>query len=326
MPGLVSQLSPVEQLAFPAQMTPMPGAVDLVDQQSGQTPLPASIVPPGEPMALLPVTGVPSGSLAESGGAPVSGQLPELQTALLPLVSPVQAKTARPPLVIRGNRKRAVQRQESQPQVRRRRWPVQVAVLALVILIVTGTLLTVLPESPVGAQGGSNFFQRVMNMIPSNSGSSSTLNLAAIRAATATAITQSGVGYDPGPGGSQPIVGNTSGDPYPYGQCTYWADYRYHQLTGVWVPWGGNADQWVAGARASGWNVSTQPHVPSIIVLMPGVQGANIYYGHVAVVESKTSDGGVYTSNMNWYANGGGWAIVSYYTFYPGSGVYFVWV
>jgi len=97
---------------------------------------------------------------------------------------------------------------------------------------------------------------------------------------------------------------------------------RYHQLTGYWVPWLGNAYQWSYGAAASGWVVSSTPRVPSIIVLQPGVQGAG-GYGHVAVVERINSDGSVYTSNMNWYSNGG-WDIVSYVTFTRGPGVSFV--
>ncbi|MBX5456049.1 MAG: CHAP domain-containing protein [Thermogemmatispora sp.] len=327
IPGLVTQLSPVEQLAFPAQSVSLPGATDLSDGR--QTPLPEVAGEEEEKQtALLPVARAGEGA---EYATPETGQLPELQTALLPLVSSASASTARSPLIIRGDGKKALRRQDGAQRLPRKRWHVHAAVLVLVALILTGTLLTVLPESPVGARSGGGLFQSIMSMIPSNSGSSSTLDLAAMRAATATAIVRSGVGYDPGPSNptgttSGPVVGSNSGDPFPYGQCTYWADYRYHQLTGVWVPWGGNADEWVAGARANGWIVSTQPHIPSIVVLMPGVQGANIYYGHVAVAESLTSDGGVYTSNMNWYANGGGWGIVSYYTFYPGSGVYFVWI
>ena len=64
--------------------------------------------------------------------------------------------------------------------------------------------------------------------------------------------------------------------------------------------------------------------MPSIIVLAPGVQGAG-GFGHVAVVERINSDGSVYVSTWNWYAGGGGWARTSYWTFYPGPGVTFVW-
>lgn len=98
---------------------------------------------------------------------------------------------------------------------------------------------------------------------------------------------------------------------------------RYHQLTGYWVPWLGNAYQWAYGAQVSGWVVSATPRVPSIIVLQPYVQGAG-GYGHVAIVERINPDGSVYTSNYNWYANGG-WDTLSYWTFKPGPGVSFVW-
>jgi surface antigen len=98
---------------------------------------------------------------------------------------------------------------------------------------------------------------------------------------------------------------------------------RYHALTGYWVPWLGNAYQWAYGASSSGWIVSSTPRVPSIIVLQSGVQGAS-YIGHVAVVERINADGSVYTSDYNWYSNGG-WDILSYVTFTPGPGVSFVW-
>lgn len=111
---------------------------------------------------------------------------------------------------------------------------------------------------------------------------------------------------------------------WPYGYCTYWANARYHELTGNWVTWIGNAYQWVDGATQAGWHVSTSIHIPSIIVLMPGVQGAS-GYGHVAVAEKQVDSTTVYTSNMNWYTNGGGFGIVSYYNFSTGSGVYFIW-
>ena len=145
--------------------------------------------------------------------------------------------------------------------------------------------------------------------------------------ATATAIYHRQTdGYDPYSNGGQ-VVGNGAGSlNWPLGQCTFWANLHYHALTGYWISWSGNADQWVAGARAGGWNVSTYPHVPSIIVLMPYVQGAG-GYGHVAVVESIVAGATpttVHTSNMNWWGNGG-WDIVSNVNFTAGSGVYFIW-
>jgi surface antigen len=148
--------------------------------------------------------------------------------------------------------------------------------------------------------------------------------------ATATAVAnqqQQKDGYDPSANGSQTITDGSHSLVWPIGQCTYWANVRYRQLTGYWISWNGNADQWVAGARAAGWNASQTPHVPSIIVLMPGVQGANSY-GRVAIVEqilSGSSPLTVHASTMNWSGNGGGWDIVSYPNFTVGAGVFFVW-
>ncbi len=114
---------------------------------------------------------------------------------------------------------------------------------------------------------------------------------------------------------------------WPVGTCTYWANARYHKLSGYWVSWSGNPAQWVAGARAAGWHVSSQPHLPAILILMPGVQNAGTD-GHAAVVEnilSLASSTVVRASNMQWYTNGGGWNIVSYADFKVGAGVYFIW-
>ena len=142
--------------------------------------------------------------------------------------------------------------------------------------------------------------------------------------ATATAsIPQDG--YDPTSSGTPTLMGAGGINRFTFGQCTYWANYRYHQLTGYWVVWLGNADQWAAGAQAAGWIVSSKPNLkgPSIMVLQPGAEGAS-HYGHIAVVEKVNSNGSVYTSNYNWFPNGG-WDFLSYWTFTPGPGVSFVW-
>lgn len=111
-------------------------------------------------------------------------------------------------------------------------------------------------------------------------------------------------------------------NPFPYGQCTWWADQRYYQLHRVFVPWHTNANAWQWTARASefGWSVSAVPHIGDIMVLQPGVQGA-YYMGHVAVVEQVLSDGRFMASSMNWGANRWG---VSDAQFYAGPGVSFI--
>lgn len=114
---------------------------------------------------------------------------------------------------------------------------------------------------------------------------------------------------------------NGTGNGYPQGQCTYYADSRYHELTGYYVPWSGNAKDWATQALAYGWTVSSTPIVPSIICLQAGVQGADGTYGHVGVVES-IGKGTVIASNQNW---GPYPANVTDVTFSVGPGVSFIY-
>ena len=115
-------------------------------------------------------------------------------------------------------------------------------------------------------------------------------------------------------------VGN--GNVFPYGQCTWWADQRYYQIHGYFVPWTtqSNAWQWTARAYQFGWHVSGSPSVGSIIDLQPWVQGA-YGLGHVGVVERILSNGHVIASNMNWGLYP--WQ-VTYVEFAPGPGVTFI--
>lgn len=109
---------------------------------------------------------------------------------------------------------------------------------------------------------------------------------------------------------------------FPYGQCTWWADERYHQLTGIYVPWmtGSDAWQWTQRAYQYHWNVSSKPTVGAIMNLQPWVQGA-YGLGHVAVVEKILSNGDVIASSMNWGSNP---TQVTDSEFSPGSGVTFI--
>jgi surface antigen len=109
---------------------------------------------------------------------------------------------------------------------------------------------------------------------------------------------------------------------FPYGECTWWADQRYYQIHGVFVPWTTQSDawQWTARAYQFGWHVSGSPSVGAIIDLQPWVQGA-YGLGHVAVVEQVLSNGHVIASNMNW--GGYPWQ-VTYVEFAPGPGVTFI--
>ncbi len=241
-------------------------------------------------------------------------------------MSSFQDRRGRTPLLIHGSGKKvaSVPKLPPIPARRQRLWTRQAVVLSALLLCLVGALLAAFPESTAGAQGGFSPLAPVMSLFHSNGESP---NAIAQQAATVTAVTRDG--YDRGPVHytglpNQPRAQAGTLDRFAYGQCTYWADYRYHELTGYWVPWIGNADQWAAGAAASGWVVSDTPHVPSIIVLQPNVQGAGSY-GHVAVVERINDNGTVYTSNYNWYSNGG-WNTLSYVAFsYPAAGVSFVW-
>src|SRR5712691_5899500 len=110
---------------------------------------------------------------------------------------------------------------------------------------------------------------------------------------------------------------------FPYPSCTWWADQRYYQLHGIFVPWHtqANAWQWTARAYQYGWHVSNSPVVGAIVNLQPGVQGAS-GLGHVAVVERILSNGHVIASNMSWGAYP---YQVTDVEFTPGSGVTFIW-
>lgn len=121
---------------------------------------------------------------------------------------------------------------------------------------------------------------------------------------------------------SDPNAARGQANIFPYGQCTWWADERYHQLTGIYVPWTTNSDAWKWTARAHEfhWHVSSQPSVGAIMDLQPWVQGA-YGLGHVAVVEQILSNGHVIASSMNWGSNP---SQVTNAEFTPGSGVTFI--
>jgi len=109
---------------------------------------------------------------------------------------------------------------------------------------------------------------------------------------------------------------------FPYGACTWWADQRYFQLHGVFVPWRtqANAWQWVARAYQFHWRISSRPLPGAIVILQPWVQGAS-RMGHVAVVERILKNGHVIASNMSWGRSP--WR-VTYVQFAPGPGVTFI--
>ncbi len=113
-----------------------------------------------------------------------------------------------------------------------------------------------------------------------------------------------------------------TGNYFPYGECTWWADQRYHELHDIYVPWlsQSNAWQWTDRARQFHWKVSSRPSPGAIINLQPWVQGA-YGLGHVAVVEKVLKNGHVIASNLNWGAHP---SRVTDVEFAPGPGVTFL--
>ncbi len=349
----VDQLSPVEQLPFP-EYAPVPAGVSRSSRVSRATPAPPSISEawPQTTHQLPGYTRPPSSTatrvLPEVTRAlpEVTRVLPELQTGTLPTLRS-NTTSLRKPVVIRSTGKKSTGTMRP-PQLQGRRMMVHLAVMGLLAFTVLVTLLAVAPTG--GESRSLNPFAPVVKYFTSKSDNTALL---VQQAATATAVTTDG--FDAGPGktfagvptappnysaGNSTISRNITptptastsgggsgasdgdGNHFFYGQCTWWAAYRYHQLTGHYPPWLGNAGAWAYGASAYGWVVSGTPRVPSIIVLAPGVQGAGDY-GHVAVVESINADGSVNTSNFNWGA--GHFGVETMVTFFPGPGVSFVW-
>ncbi len=98
---------------------------------------------------------------------------------------------------------------------------------------------------------------------------------------------QSNSGNSGGSSSSNP--GFSSGDSglaYPWGQCTWWAYVRRHQLGLPVGSYFGNGGQWANSARAHGYGVDQSPSVGAVIVFAPGQDGADPVYGHVAIVEA----------------------------------------
>jgi surface antigen len=116
-------------------------------------------------------------------------------------------------------------------------------------------------------------------------------------------------------------VKQASANTYPIGQCTWYACEKYHTLTGYYIPWKGNANQWPTMALQNAWYASSIPTVGSICALQAGVQGADNTYGHVSIVETIKGNT-VYCSMQNW--NGITYPNTTYWTFIVGSGVSFI--
>jgi surface antigen len=273
-----------------------------------------------DPKSPIVGEGLATSVAPESSSALIPQDIPNNQVALPTQTS---AEPLRLPTLIQGTGKKSSGTMFA-PKVSGKRTVTHAVMIAVTFVVVFSVLAAVLPLTSDGhAQGVGSWINAVINWSQGKNGNTA---LIASQIATATAVTQDG--YD---AGNQTFAGVTSnGSPnapdagnlnrFFYGQCTYWANMRYHQLTGHWVSWLGNASAWPSQAAAYGWVVSTTPHIPSIMAFAPYVQGAG-YYGHVAIAESMNGNA-ITTSNWN---AGGAWATTTYLTNYPGPGVYFIY-
>lgn len=80
---------------------------------------------------------------------------------------------------------------------------------------------------------------------------------------------------------------------FPRGYCTYYVASK------IKITFGGNAKNWLANARASGY-VTGQEAAPRSAVVMTGPKGAMRRYGHVALVESVNDNDTITVSEMNY--------------------------
>jgi surface antigen len=228
-----------------------------------------------------------------------------------------------------------------------RRLVINIGVAVVLLLVVGAALAAVIPTGNGQASGLFGIFNPQMSAVITQSKQTA---LIAAQAATATAVMTDG--YDAGgnvtyagvnrdyslnngqstldvaTGGSASTAsagGTVSASNLVIratpGQCTYWADYRYWQLTGYEVPWAGNADTYAYQAASYGWINAAVPVLHSIIVLQPGVQNAGLGTGHVGIVEGINADGSLNVSSWNIVGPG----ILTYSTYYAGAGVSFVY-
>ena len=111
----------------------------------------------------------------------------------------------------------------------------------------------------------------------------------------------------PSGGGNSSGQGTSNGDygnAYATGQCTYWAYERRKQM-GIGTPsYLGNGGYWWRSAPSYGLRVDHNPQVGAALSFLPGQDGADGTWGHVAVVEAVYGDGTFQISEMNW---GGPW-------------------
>lgn len=103
-------------------------------------------------------------------------------------------------------------------------------------------------------------------------------------------------------------------NPGASGNCTWWAEYRFHAFTGEYAnvmgPWSGGAYTYGEDAQAHNWTVTTSPGANSIVVFQPGVtyyrNGAGVRMSSVGHVGWVTAVNGsqITVSEMNFVGLG----------------------
>src|SRR5437867_11923 len=143
LPGLVAELSPVEQLSFP-----------------GTTPLPMDVVSPSTQQPQMQTGAGVTRPLFDPNVSPrVTRNLPPLQTGALYSVQPTTT-ALRQPVVIPSTGKKS--KGTMRPPPKGRRWLVHLVVTCILVLITVTTLMAVLPVG-TQAEGGINIFHSIMD-------------------------------------------------------------------------------------------------------------------------------------------------------------------
>lgn len=144
---------------------------------------------------------------------------------------------------------------------------------------------------------------------PGTSTGGNTTSGGTVSGGTANSGNSSSSGWSSAPsisagGAGQGTSNGDSGNAYAAGQCTYWAYERRRQM-GIGTPsFLGNGGEWWSTAPSYGLRVDHNPEVGAALSFLPGQDGADGVYGHVAVVEAVYGDGTFQISEMNW---GGLW-------------------
>jgi len=81
---------------------------------------------------------------------------------------------------------------------------------------------------------------------------------------------------------------------YAAGQCVAYVRQRVKQMSGIEIPWRGDARNWIGYAEQWKWNVGKTPINGAIAVFSIG------NFGHVAYIENTSSDGSFTVSDCNY--------------------------